>query len=225
MTEPRHIYLFVVWSTGAELRDRIESEIARDFKILKRFDVVWPPRNFINNFAAFYGWKGPFIWWKKKRRSGTGPFRMIVVEDTAPEFDPKYLHEEPKYWMNLRMLAAKSRFRKMSKLTNIAHSAVNEDETRHNLRAITGETLEEFLSRDDLDGSVEKIEQTEKLPFRPSVRLQFRNRKVRLIDYLHDGYRWDLYLLPECGVSTVFSFRFRIFGILSVGFCLGKVKW
>ena len=221
----RHIYLFVVWSTGLDVRDRIEAEIEEHFKVLKRFDVTWPAKNFINNFAAFYGWKGRLIWWKKKKRSGTGPFRMIVVEDPAPEFDPKQAGDEQKYLVNLRMLAAKSRFRKMSSLTNIAHSAINEDETRHNLFAITGQTLEEFLVRGDLDGSIERIEQKEKLPFRKSVRLQDRDRKVKFFGFFRDKSRFDFHLLPECGVPTIFSFRIRISGLISAGFCLGKVKW
>ena len=81
------IFLFVVWNRGLPELDAVRSAIREKFTILKEFEVAWRPQDYIRNFAAFYGWKAWSMWWGKKRRSGTGPFRVIMVRDEKPKFE------------------------------------------------------------------------------------------------------------------------------------------
>ena len=36
--------------------------------------------------------------------------------------------------------------------------------------------------------------------------------------------RVEIFLLPRCGLSTIFSFSIRLGGLFSFAFCIGKVK-
>ena len=72
-----------------------------------------------------------------------------------------------------------------------------EAETRHNLKALTGDSLETFLSRSDLDGSITSLKFDAPLPY---------------VEYPY---------AEENGKGPRF---FHIFGLFSFVFCIGKVK-
>ena len=86
---PVPVYMFVIWHRGMDEADMLMRAIRERFTVLKQFDVTWRPKDYVKNFAAFYGWKSWGMWVGKKRRSGTGPFRVVVVRDESPVFEDK----------------------------------------------------------------------------------------------------------------------------------------
>ena len=125
---------------------------------------------------------------------------------------------------NSNVYSFKVECREMTRHSNVVHASVNEAETRHNLRALTGETLEEFLARGDLDGSVSALDVAKPIPYVAYPYAEENGKGPRFFAGKFRLNRVEIYLLPRCGVSTVFSFSFRIFGLFSFAFCIGKVK-
>ena len=231
---PLSVYLFVVWNRGLPELDYVLGELRKHFTVLRQFDVRWRPRDFVRNFAAFYGWRAFAQWVGKKHRSGTGPFRVIVVRDEHPMFRasknlvPAELNPVPEELaFNEKLYDIKVRLRKTMKHTNVVHATDCEAETRHNLKALTGETLEEFLARKDLgdkDGPFETIAFDEPMPYVAYRYAEAAGKGSRYADLEFRFNRVAIFLLPRCGVPTIFSFSFRLFGIFSFAFCIGKIK-
>ena len=224
MASPSNVYLFVIWHRGMDEAEKILGEICSRFTVLKQFDVVWRPKDYVKNFAAFYGWKSYGMWVGKKRRSGTGPFRAVVVRDENPVFSDPEKRGIPATLQDDNVYGLKVACRGMTRHSNVVHASVNEAETRHNLKALTGETLEEFLARTDLDGSVSQLKFDAPLPYVEYPYAEENGKGPRFFAGKLKLNRVEIYLLPRCGVSTVFSFSFRIFGLFSFVFCIGKVK-
>ena len=224
---PIPVYLFVVWNRGLPELDHVLDELRKRFTILRQFDVKWRPRDFVKNFEAFYGWKAFTRWYGKKNRSGTGPFRVIIFRDENPSFRAEKKPVPPALAFNERLYALKIHLRETMKHTNVVHSSVNEAETRHNLKALTGETLEEFLARKDLgdkDGPFETISFEKPMPYVAYPYAEAEGKGPRFIDLEFRFNRVAIFLLPRCGVPTIFSFSFRILSLFNFAFCLGKVK-
>ena len=220
----KSIFLFVIWSKGMDEVEMLTREIASRFTILKQFDVTWRKKDFVRNFAAFYGWKSWGMWVGKKRRSGSGPFRVIVVRDAQPVFEDREKLGIPEAFENMNVYDFKVACRALTKHSNVLHASVNEPETRQNLRAITGETLEEFLVRGDLDGSIDTIKVDKPLAYVPYPYAEENGKGPRFFAGKFKFNRVEIFLLPRCGLSTVFSFSIRLGGLFSFAFCIGKVK-
>ena len=221
---PSNVYLFVIWHRGMAEAEKILGEIRARFTVLKQFDVIWRPRDYVKNFAAFYGWKSYGMWVGKKRRSGTGPFRVVVVRDNNPVFSDPEKRGIPETLQDDNVYGLKVACRGMTRHSNVVHASVNEAETRHNLKALIGETLEQFLARTDLDGSVSPLRFDAPIPYAEYPYAEENGKGPRFFAGKLKLNRIEIYLLPRCGVSTVFSFSFRIFGLFSFVFCIGKVK-
>lgn len=221
---PSNVYLFVIWHRGMDEVEKILGEIRARFTVLKQFEVTWRPRDYVKNFAAFYGWKSYGMWVGKKRRSGTGPFRVVIVRDENPVFSDAEKRGIPETLQNDNVYALKVACRGMTVHSNVVHASVNEAETRHNLKALTGETLEQLLARTDLDGSVSSLKFDAPIPYAEYPYAEENGKGPRFFAGKLKLNRIEIFLLPRCGVSTVFSFSFRIFGLFSFVFCIGKVK-
>mgnify|MGYP003329751730 CR=1 FL=1 len=224
MASPSNVYLFVIWHRGMDEVGKILGEIRARFTVLKQFDVTWRPKDYVKNFAAFYGWKSYGMWVGKRNRSGTGPFLAVVVRDEQPVFSDPEKRGIPETQQDDNIYALKVACRGMTTHSNVVHASVNEAETRHNLKALTGETLEQFLARDDLDGSVSELKFDAPIPFVEYPYAEENGKGPRFFAGKFKLNRVEIFLLPRCGVSTVFSFSFRIFGLFSFVFCIGKVK-
>lgn len=220
----KSIYLFVIWSKGMDEVEMLTKEISSRFTIMKQFDVTWRKKDFVKNFAAFYGWKSWGMWVGKKRRSGSGPFRVIVVRDAEPVFEDREKLGIPAAFENMNVYNFKVACRSLTSHSNVLHASVNEPETRQNLRAITGETLEAFLSRGDLDGSIDTIKVDKPLTYVPYPYAEENGKGPRFFAGRLKLNRIEIFLLPRCGLSTVFSFSLRLGGLFSFAFCVGKIK-
>lgn len=223
MESSTNIYLFVIWHRGMSEAEKIIGEIRARFTVLRQFDVTWRPRDYIRNFAAFYGWKSYSMWFGKRNRAGIGPFRAVFVRDDSPVFRDVENLGVPEMLRNENVYALKMHCRKLTRHSNVVHASVNEAETRQNLNALLGETLETFLSRHDLDGALSKLDICEPMPYVPFPYAgedkgpKFFRSKFKL-------NRVELFLLPNCGFPTIFSFSFRLGGLFSFAFCIGKIK-
>ena len=224
MSKPLPIYLFVIWHRGMQEREKILAEIRTRFTVLRQFDVCWRSKDYVRNFAAFYGWKSYGMWVGKKRRSGTGPFRVVLVRDDNPVFSDPERRGIPETLQNDNVYDLKIACRGMTRHSNVVHASVNEAETRHNLRALTGETLEQFLARSDIDGSISPLKFDAPISYVEYPYAEENGKGPRFFAGKFKLNRVEIYLLPRCGVSTIFSFSLRIFGLFSFVFCIGKVK-
>ena len=221
---PVPVYLFVIWHRGMPDAERILGEIRARFTVLKQFDVTWPAKAYVRTFAAFYGWKSYGMWVGKKHRSGTGVFRAVIVRDARPVFSDPEKRGIPELLQDDNVYSLKVTCRGMTTHSNVVHASVNEAETRHNLKALTGETLEDFLARTDLDGAISELKFDAPIPYVEYPYAEENGKGPRFFAGKLKLNRVEIYLLPRCGVSTVFSFSFRIFGLFSFVFCIGKVK-
>ena len=129
-------FLFVIWSAAREWLPQIEESVGKTFKVLRSFDVVWPQRYFVKNLAAFYGWKSWHVWRNKARKCGTGPFRVVVVEDPAPVW--KLERDTFGHVMEVdeNVYRLKRSFRELTGRSNVVHSSVTVEETAHQLAAL-----------------------------------------------------------------------------------------
>ena len=224
MASPSNVYLFVIWNRGMDEIEKILGEIRARFTVLKQFDVTWPARDYVRNFAAFYGWKSYGMWVGKKHRSGTGVFRAVVVRDDRPAFSDPEKRGLPELLQDDNVYSLKVACRGMTTHSNVVHASVNEAETRHNLKALTGESLEHFLARPYLDGSVSELKFTEPIPYVPYPHAEENGKGPRFFQGTFRLNRIDLFLLPRCGIPTVFSFSFRLGGLFGFAFCIGAIK-
>ena len=221
---PLPIYMFVIWHRGMDEAESIMRGIRARFTVLKQFDVTWRPKDYVKNFAAFYGWKSWGMWVGKKRRSGTGVFRAIIVRDENPVFEDKENLGRAETLEDSNVYSFKIASRGMARHSNVLHASVNEAETRHNLKALTGETLEDFLARPDLDGGISSLKFDAPLPYVAYPYAEENGKGPRFFAGKFRLNRVEIFLLPRCGAPTIFSFSFRIFGLFSFAFCIGKVK-
>ena len=221
---PSNVYLFVIWHRGMAEAEKILGEIRARFTVLKQFDVTWRPQDYVKNFAAFYGWKSYGMWVGKKRRSGTGVFRAVIVRDEKPVYSDKDQKGIAELLQNDNVYGLKVACRSMTAHSNVVHASVNEAETRHNLMALTGQTLEEFLARADLDGSISELEFAEPMTYVPYPHAEENGKGPRFFQGTFRLNRIDLFFLPRCGLPTVFSFSFRLGGLFGFAFCIGAIK-
>ena len=130
-------FLFVLWSAARAHEREIADAIAKRFRVTRDFEVEWPKRSFAANLAAFYGWKSWHIWRNKARKCGTGPFRVIVVEDPSPVWRrdrDTYGHE---LVVDANVYDLKKSFRALTGRSNVVHSSVTAEETAHQLAALS----------------------------------------------------------------------------------------
>ena len=153
----RNVYLFIVWQRGRKSEDRIRSDLMTKFRILKEYEISWPWYHAIHNFTFFYRHIAFFSWLRKCWICGTGPFRVIMVEDPDPT--PLAPLQE-----NVKMVTTKHTYRKWAGKRWRVHSSTTLPETRYQLWLLTGQTLERFLAG-KLDGSCERIVITKPLKF------------------------------------------------------------
>ena len=221
---PSNVYLFVIWHRGMAEAEKILGEIRARFTVLKQFDVTWRPQDYVKNFAAFYGWKSYGMWVGKKRRAGVGIFRAVIVRDANPVFRDVENLGLPVMLRDENVYSLKMDCREMTHHSNVVHASVNEAETRQNFAALFGQTLEEFLARGDLDGSVAELKFDEPMPYVPYPHAEENGKGPRFFQGTFRLNRVDIFLLPRCGLPTVLSFSFRLGGLFGFAFCIGAVK-
>lgn len=131
-----NVFLFVVWSAARRFEREIADEVAKRFRVLRDFEVAWPKRHFADNLAAFYGWRSWHVWRNKARKCGTGPFRVIVVEDPSPTWSHERDTSGHELVVDANVYGLKKSFRALTGRSNVVHSSVTPEETAHQLAAL-----------------------------------------------------------------------------------------
>ena len=134
--ERGNVFLFVVWSAARQFEREISDEVAKRFKVLRDFEVTWPRSHFVDNLAAFYGWRSWHVWRNKARKCGTGPFRVIVVEDPSPVWIREHDTTGHELVVDANVYELKRSFRALTGHSNVVHSSVTPEETAHQLAAL-----------------------------------------------------------------------------------------
>ena len=150
-------FLFVLWSEARAFEDRISAEISARFKVLKSFEVTWPKRHFAANLAAFYGWRSWHVWRNKARKCGTGPFRVIVVEDPLPVWKREHDTSGHELVVDANVYALKRSFRALTGRSNVVHSSVTPEETEHQLAALASQSVDPIPFRPMQYGDDERV--------------------------------------------------------------------
>ena len=129
-------FLFVIWEKARKVEPQLLQAISARFRIVRKFEVVWPRRYFTANLASFYGWKDWFCWWNKARKCGRGSFLAIEVEDPAP----KWVHGVDTFghglMLNANVRDLKKTLRSMTGHSNRVHASMTREETAHELAAL-----------------------------------------------------------------------------------------
>lgn len=152
----RQIFLYLLWEEARGHEEEILADIREHFTVLKRFEVTWPQREFIEHLEAFYGHASP-IWRAKANRDGTGSFLVILVEDEHPRFDRRKSLGGVEQEVDVNIYDAKKRYRKLLKSKDRVHSSVTLAETRHNFCLLTGRTLTDWLAEEKADGALVRL--------------------------------------------------------------------
>ena len=135
-------FVFVIWEAARRFEPDILRELGRKFRIVSSREMSWPRRHFASNLAAFYGWKSWRIWRNKARKCGTGPFRVVVVEDPSPVWKRERDTFGHSLVVDENVHSAKKAFREMTGRSNSVHSSVTEEETAHQLAALESPVVE-----------------------------------------------------------------------------------
>ena len=123
-------YLFVLWRKARPARERILADLAREFKVLERFEVSWPWWKTPALLRTFYSDRRWVRWLRKAITCGAWRFEAILVEDERPEFatadDEGYFPGE-----NRHVHDVKQRYRKWTGGRWRVYSSATQAETRY----------------------------------------------------------------------------------------------
>lgn len=154
-----NIYLYIVWQKGRAAEDRIRTDLARHYRIIKEYEVRWPWYQSIRNFCTFYRHIAFFSWLRKCWICGTGAFRLILVEDSASP-DAKTADRQA--------VSLKGSYRTWAGRRWRVHGSASLEETRYQYWLLTGKTLEQLLA-EPADKEVERLDL--RAPLRFDLRL------------------------------------------------------
>ncbi len=118
------LHLFILWERGQSQKERISTDIEKNFSLLKVVDVLWNPQYFHQNLSRFYGKKLKKSY-KKDKIIGTGRFTVFIVcdEDAA---------SHTAHGKNSKMLEFKIKYRRWLG-DNLLHASDSALEAKENL--------------------------------------------------------------------------------------------
>ncbi|HWD18472.1 MAG TPA: glycosyltransferase, partial [Verrucomicrobiae bacterium] len=137
-------HLFIIWEHGRGEHARILESLRGQFELVAVREMHWSAARVSENFTRFYGQKlppGSF----KEEHCGTGAFLAIVLRDTAPRYENRATSKGERL-VNVNTFDAKQRFRTWTGGGHRIHATDNEQETRHDVALLFGESLAQFLA-------------------------------------------------------------------------------
>jgi hypothetical protein len=157
MDNPGH-FLFVLWSNARYREAEILAEIRANFRVLKEYDVFWSDARFMDNLSCFYACDHAAMPEIAMDR-GMGPFLLVVVEDTAPDWQSRQTLSRGSETVNANVFDLKIRLREtLLAGKNILHSTNSLEETRRDMSIITGRSLIDWLKETALNGGRGRLE-------------------------------------------------------------------
>lgn len=127
--------LFVIWSNGRHMEDRIVADLERRFELVRLYEVVWTAGHAIQNFRRFYA-DLPVRGVYHALAKGRGPFLAAVVLDPRPDV-MECDTSRGRRVVNARFLEAKTEYRRWAGELTI-HCTETPFETRRDLTMLLG---------------------------------------------------------------------------------------
>jgi len=148
--------LFVLWSNGRHVEDRILADLERRFELVGLYEVVWSAEHAVQNFRRFYSdlpVRGVYHALAKGRR----PFLAAVVLDRHPEVAERDTSRGRRV-VNAHFLEAKTEYRQWAGELTI-HCTETPFETRRDLTMLLGTNapFPESLAADARPGRPERL--------------------------------------------------------------------
>lgn len=160
-------HLSIVWSAARASEKSILSELGKNFKILKVYEVHWREDSFINNLQRFYSHsqfnlkkrKLKRLMSSKAKHCGKAPFLVIVFEDLKPTFQNRPTSSGYRR-VNSNVFDFKQKLRSDLGGGHIIHATDSVKETNKDLTLLTGLNLQDFkkINSDEWSGRIDKIE-------------------------------------------------------------------
>lgn len=138
------IHLFVLWEKVGPARESILHRIQAEFEVLRVFRVRWSPALFAANLSRFYGQKLP-VGCDKEASCGTGPFTLVVVRDTRPDYALRTTTRGPAR-VNVRTFDLKAFYRSPAGGGLPIHASDTAREAAHDLALLLGMGTADFAA-------------------------------------------------------------------------------
>ncbi len=153
------IHLIIIWDKARLKVDAIESDVCKQFEVVKIYEIEWGQERFADNLSRFYGKNLP-PGSKKEAEVGTGPFLLYVVRDTRPRYAVRRTSKGNKL-VNTNLFDSKMRYREWTtpgeKIKSTVHATNDVSESKVDLILLTGQSYSLFMSMPpQVDSAVEK---------------------------------------------------------------------
>ena len=149
-----------MWPYALARSEEILDDIRSRFRLVDIIELHWDHQHFERNLARFYGMYGMNLPQaaEKLEHCGSGPFLVIVVEDSAP------VYEQRRTWhgvadVNVNLFDAKRKYRTWTGGGHRVHATNDPAEANHDLFLLLGRRTNEYV-RDGSpwNGRVRRVE-------------------------------------------------------------------
>jgi peptidoglycan/xylan/chitin deacetylase (PgdA/CDA1 family) len=147
------LHLFIIWSRGRGKEAEILEDLGREFDVIEVVEVAWTEADFSRNLTRFYGEALP-SGSEKERHCGSGPFLVIVVRDSAPEYRLRSLKPGQAQVVDLRTLAAKELYRSWTGGGHRVHATLAPREFAHDLFLLLGRLPSHYADANAWNGEI-----------------------------------------------------------------------
>jgi hypothetical protein len=146
------VHVFLIWSNALDRADAILADIRSRFTIVDVFCVEWSRKHFATNLTRFYGQTLP-SGSDKEMHCGVDPFLVVVVQDPQPAYAPRRT-TRGRVTLNVRMFAAKKRYRRWTGGGHRVHATVNTREADKDLFLLLGLRTASYTAPGEWDGTI-----------------------------------------------------------------------
>ena len=139
----RDLQMFVLWETSREHWPAILDDIQSRFVVLDVRYIAWPEQEVDDCFLRLYGMppegsSNGAQGFKRRQICGSGPFALVVVEDTAPVYVYARTFSKKVELVNRSVVAAKSQYREWTGGGFRIHSSNSLGEFFRDMRLLVG---------------------------------------------------------------------------------------
>lgn len=150
------IHLFVIWENARYLQEKILSDIAEHFTIIKQYEITWTSSRVSSNITRFCGTRLGTNLRFKITDCGIGEFLVVIVRDDNPIYQLKDTFHGTAS-VNINMFEAKQRYRRWTGGGVKVHATDNPVETSHDMALLLGKATEDFVGMHS-QSQIEKLQ-------------------------------------------------------------------
>lgn len=141
----KEIHLFIIWQNAYVETHRIIDDIKKRFGFCDIYEIHWSRERFSENLSRLYGQKLPPNS-SKELHCGIGPFTLIVVSDSNPNYGMRKSSSGPMS-VNTNIFDAKSRYRQWTGGGHKIHATNTFEEVNHDLVLLLGLNIKDYLHK------------------------------------------------------------------------------